>query len=134
MTRRACAALLLAALACGCARPKPQPPELVFWEPWNPSIVAPSVARFEAANPPLRVSVRQVPLEHLLLETDSPYGAPQSHRGKRNEPAYVAEAAMKVAEIKGLPVEHVAELTTANALALLGLEVAATARTGKDRR
>ena len=78
--------------------------------------------------------VRRVPLEHLVLETDSPYGAPQSHRGKRNEPAYAAQAAMKVAEIKGLPVEHVAELTTANALALLGLEVAATARTGKDRR
>ena len=78
--------------------------------------------------------VRQVPLEHLVLETDSPYGAPQSHRGKRNEPAYVAAAAEKVAEIKGVTVERVAAITTANALVLFGLQIAASAASGKDGR
>jgi TatD DNase family protein len=78
--------------------------------------------------------VRQAPLEHLVLETDSPYGAPQSHRGKRNEPAYVADAAVKVAEIKGVPVEDVGETTTTNALKLFGLEIAASIAAGKDRR
>ena len=77
---------------------------------------------------------RQVPLEHLVLETDSPYGAPQSHRGKRNEPAYVAAAAEKVAEIKSVTVERVAAITTANALVLFGLQIAASAASGKDGR
>ena len=65
--------------------------------------------------------VRQTPVEYLVLETDSPYGAPQRHRGKRNEPAYVAEAAAKVAELKGMAVEAVAETTTRNALRLFGI-------------
>ena len=65
---------------------------------------------------------REIPLEHLVIETDSPYGAPQRYRGKRNEPAYVAEAAAKIAELKSLPVEEVAEATTGNALRLLGVE------------
>jgi TatD DNase family protein len=68
---------------------------------------------------------RELPLEHLVLETDSPYGAPQRHRGKRNEPAYVAEAAIRVAELKGLSPEQVAEATTRNAQRLLGVTVAA---------
>jgi len=75
--------------------------------------------------------VRAIPLEHLVLETDSPYGAPQSHRGKRNEPAYVAEAAYRVAELKGLPVDVVAETTTRNAERLLGVTVAAGGRTAR---
>jgi TatD DNase family protein len=77
---------------------------------------------------------RQMPLGHLVLETDSPYGAPQSHRGKRNEPARVAEAAAKVAEIKGVQIEEVGETTTANALALFGVEIAACAGARKDHR
>ena len=68
---------------------------------------------------------RRTPLEHLVLETDSPYGAPQRVRGKRNEPAYVADAANKVAELKGLQASDVAEATTRTALRLLGLAVAA---------
>ncbi len=72
--------------------------------------------------------VRTVPIEHLVLETDSPYGAPQSVRGRRNEPAYVAEAAAKVAELRSMPVEDVAEITTNNALRLLGAGVAAGGR------
>ena len=67
----------------------------------------------------LQEVARQTPLDHLVLETDSPYGAPQRFRGKRNEPAYVAEAAAKVAELKSLSIEQVAEATTRNALRLL---------------
>ena len=73
----------------------------------------------------LREVVRETPLEYLVVETDSPYGAPQRFRGKRNEPAYVAEAAAKVAEVKGLPVDTVAETTTRNALNLFGIEAGA---------
>ena len=65
--------------------------------------------------------VRATPLEYLVVETDSPYGAPQRYRGKRNEPAYVAEAVLKIAEIKGAPADDIAETTTQNALRLLGL-------------
>lgn len=65
--------------------------------------------------------VRQTPVEYLVLETDSPYGAPQRFRGRRNEPAYVAEAALRVAELKNMTVETVAETTTRNALRLFGI-------------
>lgn len=62
----------------------------------------------------LREVVAMVPLERLLIETDSPYLAPIPYRGKRNEPAYVAEVAAAVAEIKGVPVEKVHEVTNQN--------------------
>lgn len=76
---------------------------------------------------------REIPLEHLVIETDSPYGAPQKFRGKRNEPAYVAEAAAKIAELKRVPIDDVAEITTHNALRLLGVGVGAEAG-GRSRR
>lgn len=63
--------------------------------------------------------VREIPLDCVVLETDSPFGAPQRYRGSRNEPAYVAEAAAKVAELKGITAAEVAETTTRNALRLL---------------
>ena len=66
----------------------------------------------------LRAIVRDLPLDRLLVETDAPYLAPVPHRGKRNEPAYVARTAAAVAEIKGLSVDAVAEATTANFLRL----------------
>ncbi|MBR9922281.1 MAG: TatD family hydrolase [Bacteroidetes bacterium] len=56
-----------------------------------------------------------VPLERLVLETDSPYLAPVPRRGKRNESAYIPYIATKLAEVKGISVEEVAEITTANA-------------------
>ncbi len=57
------AALVLASVVASCARPRTKAPdEIVFWEPWAPSVVAPYVQRFEAGNPSLRVRVRQVPL------------------------------------------------------------------------
>jgi len=63
----------------------------------------------------LQDAVRFVPLERLMVETDSAVLAPVPHRGKKNEPALVAEVARKVAELKGLPVEQVALTTTRNA-------------------
>lgn len=58
--------------------------------------------------------VRDAPLERLLVETDSPYLAPHPFRGRRNEPAHVVEVAARLAGVKGLPTEAVAEATTAN--------------------
>jgi len=62
----------------------------------------------------LRDVVRTVPLDRLLVETDSPYLAPMPHRGKRNEPAFTAYTAAKVAELKGVSSSELAEATTAN--------------------
>jgi TatD DNase family protein len=59
--------------------------------------------------------VKATPLERLLLETDCPYLPPHPHRGQRNEPAYVALVAEKVAQLQGRSVEDVAAVTTANA-------------------
>lgn len=66
-------------------------------------------------NEDLRQVAATIPLNRLLVETDSPYLAPQPKRGKRNEPAYVAMTAECVAEVKGVSVEELGEATTANA-------------------
>ena len=63
---------------------------------------------------PLREVLRQVPLERIFVETDSPYLTPVPHRGKRNEPAYVKLVAETVAKVKGVSLEEVAETTTRN--------------------
>jgi TatD DNase family protein len=63
----------------------------------------------------LRDAVRKAPRDRLLIETDSPFLAPIPHRGKRNEPAYVAKTAEKVAELWGLSVNEVGDITTENA-------------------
>ena len=60
-------------------------------------------------------------LEHVLLETDAPYLAPVPYRGKRNEPAYVKEVALKVADLKEMPLAELDELTTRNAIKLFDL-------------
>ena len=62
----------------------------------------------------LRAIVRDLPLDRLLVETDAPYLAPVPHRGKRNEPAFVAATAAFVAELKGVAAEELAAVTTAN--------------------
>lgn len=62
----------------------------------------------------LRETVRDIPLDHLLVETDAPYLAPVPRRGKRNEPAYTAYTAATVAEVKGMAVEELARVTTDN--------------------
>ena len=58
--------------------------------------------------------VKNIPLEKLILETDCPYMAPTPFRGKRNEPIYVEYVAKKIAEIKGITYEKVAEATNLN--------------------
>lgn len=65
--------------------------------------------------------VCHVPLDRILPETDAPFAAPFSYRGKRNEPAYVVEVVKKIAEIKGLPVEEVERKLLQNATILFGL-------------
>lgn len=67
---------------------------------------------------PLRQVVRQVPLEKILVETDSPYLTPVPHRGRRNEPAYVRFVAETIATVKGLELDEVARVTTDNVSAL----------------
>ncbi|MCX7338230.1 MAG: TatD family hydrolase [Alphaproteobacteria bacterium] len=62
----------------------------------------------------LREIVRYTPLDRLLVETDSPFLAPIPHRGQPNQPAYTLVTALKVAEIKGVSLEHIAEATTRN--------------------
>ena len=62
----------------------------------------------------LRDIFASAPLDRILVETDSPYLAPPPHRGKRNEPAYVAHTAQKGAEVFGLPYEEFAAATEAN--------------------
>jgi TatD DNase family protein len=64
---------------------------------------------------------RVVPLDRLLVETDSPFLAPPPHRGKRNEPAFVVEVARKVAALRGIPVEEVGRAAAANFRRLFGL-------------
>ncbi|MDR0891902.1 MAG: TatD family hydrolase [Mediterranea sp.] len=66
-------------------------------------------------------ALRMIPLERIVLETDSPYLAPVPYRGRRNESAYLAEVLNKVADIYQTPVERVAELTTTNALQMYGM-------------
>ncbi len=69
----------------------------------------------------VREVVAAVPLDRLLIETDSPYLPPHPHRGKRNEPAHVALIAAAVAEQRGLTIEDVARATSENATLLFGL-------------
>lgn len=66
--------------------------------------------------------VKEIPLQHIVLETDAPYLTPVPHRGKRNESAYIEIIAEKIAEIKEISVEQVAEQTTQNALKAFNLE------------
>jgi TatD DNase family protein len=65
--------------------------------------------------------VRNIPIDKMLIETDSPFLAPVPFRGKRNEPSYVVKVAEKVAELKGLSVEDVARITTLNAEKLFNI-------------
>ncbi len=62
----------------------------------------------------LRQAARIVPEERLLVETDCPYLAPVPHRGKRNEPAYVVDTARRLAEVRGVTLQAIAECTTRN--------------------
>lgn len=80
----------------------------------------PGVATFANARS-LHEVIRYIDLEHLLLETDSPFLAPVPFRGKRNEPKFLVYTAQKIAEIKGISFSAVAKTTTANAIRLFQL-------------
>ena len=65
--------------------------------------------------------VKAVPLERLLLETDAPYLSPVPHRGHRNESSYIPLIAQRIADLRGITVDEVAEVTTASARSLFRL-------------
>ena len=82
----------------------------------------------------LRDIVKELPLERVLVETDSPYLAPQPMRGKRNEPSFVRVTANCLAELVGMSQDEFARQTTANACRLFGFEAAVSrlAQSGRD--
>lgn len=75
---------------------------------------------FKNAKKPKEVAA-EIPLDHLLIETDCPYLAPHPYRGKRNEPGYVKLVAEQIAEIKGIAFDEVAEVTSQNAKKLFDI-------------
>lgn len=85
--------------------------ELSRYADWSVGIGG--VVTFKKAS--IAETLREIPLEKILLETDAPYLAPTPFRGTRNESAYIPVIAAKVAEIKGITLEKLAELTTENA-------------------
>lgn len=80
------------------------------------------------SNQALRDVVKVVPLERLLVETDSPYLAPVPMRGKRNEPSFVVHTARCLGEIHGLTTDEIADITTANAKRLFRLSPVSQAK------
>ena len=69
----------------------------------------------------IRTVVEQIPLDHIVLETDSPYLAPHPFRGKPNEPRYLPLIAEKIAELKKISLEEVAKITSTNCKKILGI-------------
>jgi TatD DNase family protein len=69
----------------------------------------------------IRDAAKQVPLDRMLIETDSPFLAPVPNRGKRNEPAFVVNVAEKIAEVRGMTAASVAAATTQNFYRFFGL-------------
>ena len=67
-----------------------------------------------------------IPMEHLMIETDSPYMAPVPHRGKRNHSGYVLHVCEKLAEIKGISVDECAKITRENGCRFFGISAAET--------
>jgi TatD DNase family protein len=72
-------------------------------------------------NASLAKTLERIPVEKILLETDAPYLAPVPYRGRRNESAYLPVIAEKVAEVKGLTTQEIAQITTHNAETLFGI-------------
>ena len=65
--------------------------------------------------------MHQIDLKHIVLETDSPYLAPIPYRGKRNESSYLINVASKLAQIYGVPVDEIADVTTNNSIEIFGI-------------
>ncbi len=76
---------------------------------------------FKNAKKPCEV-VKALPAESILLETDCPYMTPVPHRGERNDPSFMRLTAEKIAELRGVSAEEIAELTYRNANRVFGLE------------
>lgn len=81
---------------------------------FNSIISIPGIVTFEKAEN-LRETVRYVPIERIVLETDCPFLSPNPFRGKRNEPAFIEYTAKMVAELKGMSYEEVCNVTSENA-------------------
>lgn len=73
------------------------------------------VITFKNAVESYKEIIKEIPLERIMIETDSPYLAPVPYRGKQNEPSYVVEVANQIAENKGVSLEEVEKVTTENA-------------------
>lgn len=71
--------------------------------------------------PKVKESAKRVPLDKVLIETDAPYLSPEPNRGRRNEPSYVRFVAKKLAELRGMTLEEIGEMTTRNANQLFRL-------------
>jgi TatD DNase family protein len=74
----------------------------------------------------IRESARQVPLDRMLIETDSPFLAPIPHRGKRNEPAFVVNTAEMLSQLRGVDKEEIGQKTTENFYTLFPQTAAVT--------
>jgi TatD DNase family protein len=72
-------------------------------------------------NSNLRLVLEKTDLKNIVLESDAPYLTPEPKRGKRNESSYLVYTAQKVAEVYGLPIKELAEITTSNARNLFGI-------------
>jgi TatD DNase family protein len=82
----------------------------------------------------LRDVAKALPLENLLIETDSPFLAPQAYRGKRNEPAYVGEVAKAIGSVRNLAAEEVALATAGNFRRFFGLTAGSPAKSAAAER
>lgn len=84
-------------------------------------ISIPGIVTFKNATILQEVATK-IPLSKMLLETDGPFLAPHPFRGKRNEPAYLLYTAIKIAELRDIPLQEVADVTTENAISLFRLK------------
>ena len=70
----------------------------------------------------LHDTLKQMPLERMLIETESPFMVPSAHRGKRNRPAYIADTAHFIAQQRSIDVEDLADVLYQNSLSFLALD------------
>lgn len=85
-------------------------------------------------NDALREAAKFCPDDRVLVETDAPFLAPQLHRGKRNEPAFMAETARFIAELRGVGLDQFAQMTTRNAERLFGISLKDVSMRSRDAR